>query len=433
MFQLELFEPTYADQYTQHGFTFLVPKVGDVTFLNGLNEPVHRWFRLTPSYSPELVRFLAAELECTPQTLLCDPFLGKGTTLIEARKLGLATIGIELNPLLKLASEYALTWSVDGISLATHFRMFEERVLNLLEDAKRLSIEGALEKYQLALPPIHNVFRWWKKSVLKELLLIRSVVWQIQDENYRRLYWLALCSSALDCANVHRNHPTISFDDDNHRKIDVWNDFRENVKIISSDLDSLPAKPQWGTAKVYLGDSTKLSNFVTEKIDRVITSPPYPNRFSYVHTTRPQLFFMEVFSKASESADLDCAAVGGTWGKATSLLYGGTISPNASITDILDPLIRELRPKSNLMCNYAIKYFNLMDDHIRELGCVINHGFRGAYVVGNSRLAGVEILTDVLLGKIFERNGFTVERILVLRKRGGRKKLYETVVCVTKN
>jgi hypothetical protein len=36
------------------------------------------------------------------------------------------------------------------------------------------------------------------------------------------------------------------------------------------------------------------------------------------------------------------------------------------------------------------------------------------------------------LGKIFEKNGFAVEQILVLRKRGGKKKLYETAICVKK-
>jgi len=68
MIQLELFEPIYTDQYIQEGFNFLTPKLGDVTFLNGLNEPVHRWFRLTPSYAPELVRFLCEYLECSSKT-----------------------------------------------------------------------------------------------------------------------------------------------------------------------------------------------------------------------------------------------------------------------------------------------------------------------------------------------------------------------------
>ncbi len=432
MLQMELFESTYADQYDQEGFSFYTPRVGDVTFLNGLSEPVHRWFRLTPSYSPELVRFLIEDLGCAPQMMLCDPFLGKGTTAIEAKKLGLRAKGIELNPLLKLASEYALTWEVEVSKFARHFREFEEQMGKTLASAKLLSLEETLQKFELTLPAIHNVFRWWKKDALKELLLIKSAVWNIRDERFKRLYWLAVCASALDCANVHRNHPTISFDDHHNRRIQVWTDFRENVEALMTDLKRLPPREQWGEVQVIQGDSTRLAESAVEQIDRVITSPPYPNRFSYVHTTRPQLFFMEVFSEAAQSADLDCAAIGGTWGKATSILYDGIVVPYPHLEEILSPMIGGLRPRSNLMCNYAVKYFTMMDEHIRSLKKVTSRKFRGAYVVGNSRLSEVEIFTDILLGKMFEANGFQVDRILVLRKRGGRKKLYETAVCVSR-
>jgi hypothetical protein len=50
--------------------------------------------------------------------------------------------------------------------------------------------------------------------------------------------------------------------------------------------------------------------------------------------------------------------------------------------------------------------------------------------VGNSRLKGVEIFTEVILSGLFELNGFRVEKILVFRKRGGRKRLYETAVVI---
>ena len=106
MIQLALFEENYTTHYIQQGFTFEFPQISDVTFLNGLSEPVHRWFRLTPSYSPELVRFFAKELACDNDTIVCDPFLGKGTTAIEMKKLGIPFVGIEINPLLKIASEY---------------------------------------------------------------------------------------------------------------------------------------------------------------------------------------------------------------------------------------------------------------------------------------------------------------------------------------
>jgi hypothetical protein len=73
-----------------------------------------------------------------------------------------------------------------------------------------------------------------------------------------------------------------------------------------------------------------------------------------------------------------------------------------------------------------------MGEHIRELHKITTTNFRGAYVVGNSRLKGVEILTDVLLAKMFDVEGFNVDQLLVLRKRGGKKELYETAICVSK-
>ena len=73
-----------------------------------------------------------------------------------------------------------------------------------------------------------------------------------------------------------------------------------------------------------------------------------------------------------------------------------------------------------------------MAEHIRELDKITTANFRGTYVVGNSRLKDVEILTDVLLAKIFDIEGFNVDQLLVLRKRGGKKELYETAICVSK-
>ena len=118
--------------------------------------------------------------------------------------------------------------------------------------------------------------------------------------------------------------------------------------------------------------------------------------------------------------------------EATSVLYDDVIQPHPHLEKILAPIIDELRPKSNLMCNYAIKYFNMMAEHIRELHKITAVNFRGTYVVGNSRLKGVEILTDVLLAKMFDVEGFNVDQLLVLRKRGGKKELYETAICVSK-
>lgn len=431
MLQTEIFENDYISHYEKHEIKYEFPSVGGVTFMDGLSEPVHRWFRLTPSYSPELVRYLVKELQCSRRTLVCDPFLGKGTTGIELKKLGIPFLGIELNPLLKTASEYALFWEVEIDSFTMQSKEILDQSDNAISKYKGTSLEEVMEERGLNLPPIYDVFRWWKKDILKELLLIKEIVSKVPKKKYYPLYWMAMCSSVIDCANIHRNHPTITFDDNHSRKIDVLKDFKENIEHILSDLGKLPHPAKWGNSEMLLGDSTAMCSITTKTVNRVITSPPYPNRFSYVHTTRPQLFFMDLFENATQSATLDCNAIGGTWGKATSILQNGIVEPREHLKEFMKTITSDLRPKSNLMCNYAVKYFNMMDDHIADLRKLAAKDFRGAYVVGNSRLKDVEILTEVVLAKIFAHYGFKVDKLLVFRKRGGKKKLYETAVCVS--
>lgn len=429
--QLHLFEVALKTYHQTAPFPSRAVDIGDVTFLEGQKEPVHRWFRLTPSYSPALVRFLLKHLECSRTTLIVDPFLGKGTTLIETKQRGLPAVGVEINPLLKLAAEYALTWEVNEAEFEAFARSQLSRIRAAITQHRQESLEKVVAVYNLRLPAIHNIFRWWRPQVLKDLLLIRREVFSIEIVAYKQLFWLALAVCALDCANVHRNHPTITFDDDNTRPIDALHDFEEKIRQIIDDLRSLALLNKgFGQTSVILGDSVRIADYVSQ-VDRVITSPPYPNRFSYVHTTRPQLFFMEIFNAAHQSADLDCQSIGGTWGRATSELYTAHLEPEAAIASILQPLSFELQQRSQLMRNYVVKYFNMLYQHVESLRKVVRSPFRGAYIVGNSRLSGVEVHTDALLARIFEQCGFRVDEILILRKRGGRRKLFETAVCVS--
>ena len=42
-----------------------------------------------------------------------------------------------------------------------------------------------------------------------------------------------------------------------------------------------------------------------------------------------------------------------------------------------------------------------------------------------------KIEREIILAKIFEKEGFTFDKIVIFRKRGGKAKLYETGVCVS--
>lgn len=434
--QLSLFESNINDNVRcfhrniqESGFEYQEIDIGDITFKAGQIESVHRWYRLTPSYSPSLVRFLIKELQITREHFVVDPFSGRGTTSIECQKQGIKALGIEINPLLQQVGCKSLTWNTGNVHL---FENYLIEVSSLIEKFKNYSIEEVIENFNTSIPIIHNVFRWWKKNVLKDLIIFREVMFKSAYYPVKDYLWLALNQACLDCANIRRNHPTITFDDNHQREIDVFSEVSKNLEVIHADLISLNIEEisfsELGSIK--LGNSTdNLKQQINCPVDFVITSPPYPNRYSYVHQTRPQLHFMEILDNVRQATEIDLQAIGGTWGRATSVLENELIVVPPDIRSYLC-YYEELQDKSVLMCNYATKYFIHIWKHINSLKEVKATKFRGVYIVGNSRLSDVEIFTESILGKLFEHEGFEVERIVSFRKRGGKKRLYETAVFV---
>ncbi|MCJ7811780.1 site-specific DNA-methyltransferase [bacterium] len=431
MFEATLFEKSYVDLHKTNGFRYSVVNNINPTFNLGMEESVHRWFRLTPSYSPELIRHLLSYLDCDETTLLLDPFLGKGTTLIECKKKNVPSIGIEINPLLFEISKRSVRWEFDINKL---IKLKDKVLQNLKSEIARcfqLKCEGYCNSKNISIPKIYNPFRWWQNKVLKDLLIVRTILRNSVPVDFQDPFWIAMSEVCLNCANIHRNHPTISFDDNHSRKILVLDEYTRKIEQIIEDLSKVNEIKQHSNPHIFLGDSVvDLRKIIHDRIDRVITSPPYPNRFSYIHTTRPQLYFMELLNDIKTATEIDMRTVGGTWGRATSVLEKQEVKPYEEIDEILD-FREELLHKSKLMCNYATKYFNDMYTHFINLKKITSEQFRGAYVVGNSKLKTVEVYTELYLAKILRKIGFKVDEIMFFRKRGGKKKLYESAVIIS--
>src|SRR5260370_3524387 len=71
----------------------------------------HDWYRFVLSFPPHLVRKYVEKFGvCTGNTVL-DPFCGTGTTVVECKKLGINSLGIEAHPMAAFASRVKLDWT----------------------------------------------------------------------------------------------------------------------------------------------------------------------------------------------------------------------------------------------------------------------------------------------------------------------------------
>lgn len=408
--------------------------VRNSTFIGGVEAKVHRWFRLTPSFGPELVRKALNDMDTPPRSVVLDPFAGAGTALIEAKLAGHRAIGYELNPLLHFVSEISLNWTLDPSELRKDLLAIRTHV----KKTKLCRTEAvSLEALGLTPPPIHNPFRWWREDVLVDLLTVMAAIDSVSSKpEHRQFFRLALAGVLVpDLTNVTLGRLQLHFINRDHDEIDVWKTFQAHALKMVEDLSEVALLKGLCAAQIFHTDSTNpVMDSGLPLVDRVVTSPPYPNRYSYVWNTRPHLYLLGFFENAGQASKLDLSTIGGTWGSATSVLGKGCIEPKYPVIErVVSPVTRAIGASDGLMANYVMKYFNLLAQQIVALDEVIASDAQIAYVVGCSRIKGVYVETDVLLADIFEGLGYRVKRIERFRRRHSGKDLHESTVYAAKS
>ena len=95
-------------------------KRGDPNRMRPDDHPVHDWYRFVLSFPPHLVREYLDRLGVRTGDTVLDPFCGTGTTLVECKKMGIDSVGLERNPMAHFASSVKVDWSVDPARLAEY-------------------------------------------------------------------------------------------------------------------------------------------------------------------------------------------------------------------------------------------------------------------------------------------------------------------------
>lgn len=400
------------------------------TFISGLEKSFHSWFRLTPSFGPDMVRTILKEFKADNDKIILDPFAGASTTLIEAKLLGYKSYGFEINPFLYFVGKTNLNWNIDINSILA----IRNEIIKKFYLLQYQYINFSCEELPYELPRIHNVYRWWRPDVLKDLLILKyliNIVAKKHGAEYRDFLFLALAGVLIpELTNVTLGKLQLHFVDKLNEKMNVIETFLPKLNMMISDLANIDKNKKLTTSSLFLIDSTNISSdLLPEKIDIVITSPPYPNRYSYVWNTRPYLYLFDIFSNAKEASELDLKTIGGTWGTATSILSKGIIYPiNNIIDELVGPTAENIRKVDNMMANYIMKYFNMLYTQINKMLPLLSNNVKILYVVGNSEIKGTFVETDVILSNIFKKIGFSSTNINRFRKRNSGKNLFESNV-----
>jgi D12 class N6 adenine-specific DNA methyltransferase len=353
--------------------------------------------------------------------LVFDPFSGSGTTALCAAYRGKTGLATDINPF--------LIWLANAKA-----RVYDEAATASCLRAAQLAGEMARDPQGPVAdcPPISNVERWWQPSALEFLLRLKAAIDALATED-ATLLQVAFCRTVMTLSNAAFNHQSMSFkravgSPATAGPIDPANSFQVQFMRDVAHVAEAAADNPRGTAQYLLSDSRAGLAKWRNRIDLLITSPPYPNRMSYIRELRPYMYWLGFLSSGRQAGELDWEAIGGTWGVATSRLAEWTPGGNFMPSGMADTLaaIRAAHWKNGpLLANYVHRYFEDMFAHLAATVPLLRGGASAHYIVGNSIFYGQLVAAEHYLAQQMAAVGLTEVRIIPLRKRNSKKGLVE--------
>ncbi|MBE9143176.1 DNA methyltransferase [Planktothrix mougeotii] len=395
----------------------------EYTFKYNQNLGRHGWLRLTPAYGVKLVEKLLTSVE--PDAIILDPFSGTGTTGLVAAEQGKQTILLDINPF--------LVWL--GTAKCRNYSKAEltdirNRIKLVFQDYKTLINQDNW------IPPIFNIERWWSRHTLKLLTALRTALVNYFGEpenNHYSLVWIAFCRLIIETSSASFNHVSMSFQE-TVNQFDIEYTEELFLTILEFILNTAETNIS-GMITIIETDSKTLIGLDHIKADQVITSPPYPNRMSYIRELRPYMYWTKFITEAKEAGEIDWLTIGGTWGIATSRLNSWQIEEKNLPKELfitVDKINKSGGKNADLMAIYVLKYFHDIHLHLSSLRSILKDQANLYYIIGNSNFFNNTVDTALILSESLKILGYKQINYEIIRKRNCNKALYEYCVSASR-
>ncbi len=327
--------------------------------------------------------------------LLFDPYCGSGTSLVEAAIRGINAVGTDLNPLARLiAQAKTATPNLEVLHRAIeNFNRFAlHRKNKWIHEAQ--TIQG-----------IPNLEFWFKPEVIEKLFQIKAFIHQIEDQDTALFFKAAFSETVRESSNTRNNEFKLYRYDEKklarHRP-DVEGIMLEKLqrnlrgyikyKAIIDNFKKAPSTKVYGFNSV---DEIPEACLLPNSVDIVVTSPPYGDSgttVAYGQYSRLSAAWLGL----EDPHQIDRKLMGG------QSLREIPVFPS----DSLNQAIRHIQQADEKRARQVAAFYRDLLFSIAHVAEAVKIGGHACYVVGNRKVKGVTLPTDMAIRNFFEENGF---------------------------
>lgn len=226
-------------------------------------DPLSRIHPYPARFIREIPRSLIESLGCPQGTIILDPFCGSGTTIVEAQRSGIESVGIDINPIACLISRV---------------KTQPLQVDNFINAVNRVSERARiLYASDIAVPEIPNIDHWFGRPVQKALSALILSCKHERNKIIKDALRLAVSSIIVKVSNQDSDTRYAAV----HRNTEP-NDVFDLFVLAGERIAHVKRQGVSARVDVMLKDILSVNDSQFQKrVGLVVTSPPYPNAYEY--------------------------------------------------------------------------------------------------------------------------------------------------------
>lgn len=333
-----------------------------------------------------------------------DPFCGSGTTALEAKFLERNFIGLEINPL-SIAISTVKTENYDVSKL--------NKISGILEIECRKDVVPVQE---CEIPFCINRDHWFKDFVQKDMVIIsrhipHSVECVVSKKDIKKyeLFFKCVLSAIIkqvSNADTMTVFPGISkrirkLEEEGKIHKDVFGTYFRGVKKRISyvkEMIDFKKKPIFINCNSSNVDLEKYK----EKVDLIVTNPPYISSVRYAETLKLELYWMGIVKNSEEYMKLQESMIGND--KYAKSQYNNV---HHCQFDFINEEIDEMYKIDPKNARVIYDFFNMMQKVIYNCSLVLKKKGKLIMKISDSKIRKHSIKTGYYLTLIAEKYGFS--------------------------
>ena len=368
----------------------------------------HGFHKYPAKFIPQLAKRCIEE-NTKINEIVCDPFMGCGTTLIESLVSGRKTVGVDINPVAYLISKVKTTpINPEKLKQETDKVLFDLEMYFKSKNQK----QKTLSKIEIVpvIPTNERINYWFPdKKSRDELSIILGRIDTIKDKDIRD-FCLCAFSNILKNASIWLMK-SIKPTRDLNKKIDIpLNLFSRQIKKMIRGNDvywNILSTNVKGNLKSYLNlKNADARNLPAENnsVSLIVTSPPYVTSYEYADLHQLTALWLEYTKSVNGFREVFIGSI-----------HKKEFDHNGIKSKLAKQEIEELSKKSKKESESVRNYFFEMQQCFEEMYRVLKPKGRACIVIGNTELKKVPILNAEVFTEMMISLGFKIHKIIKRR------------------